>query len=214
MFKRLLRIALYSSVLFGVSSASAGSTEDWFKALALDNEQWARQLLAEGADPNLVDAKGQTSLILALREGSTKVAALLAAHPAVRVDATNGSDETALMMACLRGQVALARQLIERGAAINRPGWSPLHYAATGSEPALVSLLLERGAAIDAASPNRSTPLMMAARYGNPDSAALLLARGADARLLNERGLSAADFARSAGRDALAQRLDAAASPK
>jgi uncharacterized protein len=51
---------------------------------------------------------------------------------------------------------------------------------------------------------------MMAARYGNPDAATLLLARGANARLRNERGLTAADFASGAGREALAQRLQAA----
>jgi ankyrin repeat protein len=70
---------------------------------------------------------------------------------------------------------------------------------------------LDKGATIEALSPNRSTPLMMAARYGSEASVDLLLARGANTRLRNDRDMNAADFARSAGRDALAARLDALA---
>ncbi|MEY3253490.1 MAG: hypothetical protein RL227_2463, partial [Pseudomonadota bacterium] len=75
----------------------------------------------------------------------------------------------------------------------------------------VVRWLVEQGAAIDARSPNRSTPLMMAARYGASESVEWLLARGADAGLRNDRDMNAADFARSAGRDAIAQRLAAPA---
>ncbi|MNC96496.1 Ankyrin repeats (3 copies) [compost metagenome] len=71
----------------------------------------------------------------------------------------------------------------------------------------MVELLLARGAPIDARSPNGTTPLMMAARYGAIDAADLLARRGADRTLRNDRGLNAADFAAGAGRDDLAQRL-------
>jgi uncharacterized protein len=119
------------------------------------------------------------------------------------------SGETPLMMAALRGNLAWAQRLIERGAKIHRAGWSPLHYAAAGSEPKIVALLLDRGAPIDAPSPNRSTPLMMAARYGAEGSVDLLLARGADKRLRNDLELDAGAFAKLAGREFLLQRLDA-----
>jgi ankyrin repeat protein len=101
------------------------------------------------------------------------------------------------------------RKLLDRGAQVDKTGWSPLHYAATGPDAAAVRLLLERGAAIEAASPNRTTPLMMAAQYGPEASVEALLQRGADAKARNDRGLNAADFARQAGRAALAARLDA-----
>jgi ankyrin repeat protein len=52
---------------------------------------------------------------------------------------------------------------------------------------------------------------MMAARYGNEASVDLLLARGADPRARNDRSMNAAEFARSAGREALAARLEALA---
>jgi uncharacterized protein len=179
----------------------------YLRAVGVDNDRAVRRLLEAGADPNQRNAQGQPVLFLALRDEAFKVAALLLAQPGLQVDATTAADETALMMAALKGHVDWVRRLIEAGAAVNRPGWTPLHYAASGGSADAVALLLERGAAIDAPSPNRSTPLMMAARYGASESVELLLARGADPRPLNERGLSAADFARSAGRDALAERL-------
>ena len=205
--KFYFRIAAYLIVLTGLSGAVAGSYEDFFRALRIDNAGAVGELLARGFDPNSPDEKGQTGLHLAIRDSLPKVAAVLLAHPAVRVDAPNASDETPLMLAALKGNLDATQRLLDKGAAINRPGWTPLHYAATGPEPKLVSLMLERGAQIDAPSPNGSTALMMAARYGADDSALLLLARGASTAVRNQKDMNAADFARSVGRDALAAKL-------
>jgi hypothetical protein len=176
-----------------------------------DNARTVRALLERGFDPNSPDEKGQVALYLAIREGSLTVADALLQHPQLKVDATNAADETPVMMAALRGNIEWTQRLLERGAQINRPGWAPLHYAASGPEIKLLTLLLDRGASIEATSPNRTTPLMMAARYGPHDAAELLLSRGANARARNDQGLAAADFARAAGRDALAAKLEQAA---
>ena len=85
--------------------------------------------------------------------------------------------------------------LITRDADINHPGWTPLHYAATGGHTAIIQLLLDESAYIDAESPNGTTPLMMAARYGNEKAVQLLLNEGADHQLKNQLGLTALDFA-------------------
>ena len=209
--RNYLKIIFYLFVLVAFNAARADATVDFFRAVNVDNDRAIQALLDRGFDPNTRNPQGQGALFLALREESIKVAAALLAHPAIQVDATTAADETALMMAALRGNVDWIARLLERGAALNRPGWTPLHYAATGPSTAAVKLLLDRGAQINAASPNRSTPLMMAARYGPSESAELLLARGADARLRNDKSLSAADFARSAGRESLAATLETAA---
>jgi uncharacterized protein len=183
----------------------------FFRAVNIDNSRSVRELLAAGFDPNTADPRGQRPLYLALRDESVQVAALLLAHPALNVDATNEANETPLMMAALKGQLDWAQRLIERGAAVNRSGWTPLHYAASGPEPRMLALLLERGASIEAPSPNRTTALMMAARYGDERAVELLLARGADPRARNDLGLNAADFAQRGGRESLAERLKKAA---
>jgi ankyrin repeat protein len=74
-----------------------------------------------------------------------------------------------------------------------------------------VRLLLERGAAVDARSPNGSTALMMAARYGSEEAVAMLLERGADVAARNQLDLGPADFARAVGRESLAKRLESLA---
>ena len=206
--KSLFRFAIYLFVATSFFSARAGSVDEYFRAVNVDDARTVSGLLARGFDPNTASDKGQVGLFLALREDSPKVAQALLAHPQIAVDLANASDETPLMMAALRGRLDWAERLLERGAKLNRPGWTPLHYAASGPEPKVVALLLDRGAVVDAPSPNRSTPLMMAARYGDEGAVALLLARGANLELRNDRGLNAADLARLAGRENLAVRLE------
>ncbi len=209
--KRYFRLCIYLVVVISFLSAHAGSYDDFFRAVRVDNAGTVNELLARGFDPNAPDEKGQVGLFLALQDGSPKVLAALLAHPGIKPDVPNASDETPLMMAALRGNVEGMQLLLARGAVVNRPGWTPLHYAATGPQARAVALLLDRGAEVDAPSPNRTTPLMMACRYGTDAAAELLLARGASLRLRNDRDMSAADFARSVGRTALAARLDALA---
>jgi ankyrin repeat protein len=205
--RNCLRRIAYLFVAFGFGFAVAGSYEDFFAAIARDDPVTINQLIQRGFDPGSRDPKGETALFVALRARSLKAADALLAGPQPDINVLNENGESALMMAALKGQLDWVKRLIERGAQVNKTGWTPLHYAATGPNPAVVQLLLERGAAVDAESPNRTTPLMMAARYGDEAGVDLLLARGADPQRRNALGLSAADFARDGGRAALATKL-------
>lgn len=202
-----LKTLIYLVMAIGGSVARADSPADLFKAIEIDAPHLVTRALVAGVDPNVRDGDGQAALYVALRNESWKAVQALLDHPGLQVDATNANGETPLMMAALRGQVSWMQRLVERGAAVNKAGWGPLHYAASGPAVQAVEWLLGRGAAVDARSPNGTTALMMAARYGAIDAADLLLSRGANPALRNDRELSAADFARAAGRDALAQRL-------
>jgi ankyrin repeat protein len=177
---------------------------DLLHAIAIDDDRTVARLLADGVDPNVKDARGQVALYVALRDGSPKSARVLVAAKGLQVDAENAGGETPLMMAALRGNEEIALALLARGAAPHRPGWSPLHYAATGGSAALVRLFLSKGAPVDARSPTGRTPLMMAGRYGSSDAAEVLLEAGADRRLVDDAGLDAAANADAGGNDAVA----------
>lgn len=202
-----LKNTIYLIVATYVSSAIAGSYEDFFIAVKRNDGRTITALVERGFDPNTRGPNGEIGLVAALHGENMAAAEALFARPDIRLDLLNGAGESALMMAALRGDLGWCERLIARGAPVNKPGWSPLHYAASGPEPKIIALLLERGAIVDAESPDRTTPLMMAARYGKEDSVKLLLARGADAKRTNDRNMNAADFARGSGREWLAEML-------
>ena len=172
----------------------AGAYEDMLHAIRTDNQWAVTDLLKRGMDIDTVSPEGETLLMLASREGKPSVVkVILAGKPKIQTKSPRG--ESALMLLCLKGELELAKMLIKRDADINHPGWTPLHYAATGGHTAIIQLLLDESAYIDAESPNGSTPLMMAARYGNDKAVQLLLSEGADHQLKNQLGLTALDFA-------------------
>lgn len=208
--RKCFRIFLYLVVALESSVAMADAYVDFFRALQIDNVSVVGGWLMRGFDPNSRDEKGQPALLLAMREASFKSAELLLTQAQLEVDAANGARETPLMMAALKGHADWCRRLVERGAKVNRDGWTPLHYAASGPSSDAVALLLDRGARVDARAPNGNTPLMMAALYGKEESVALLLERGADPTLRNGSQRTAPELARAAGRDFLLPLLEGA----
>jgi len=178
-----------------------GSWDDFFNAIRLDNPNTLQALLQRGFDPNTVDQQGTPALMRALQEQSYRAAEVLADHPQIRAEVRSPRDESPLMLAALRGQDALVVKLVSKGAAVNKSGWTPLHYAATGGHLRIAAFLIGAHADVNAESPNGTTPLMMAAMYSNSDMVKLLLESGAEAYPRNDLDLSAEDFAVKAGRD-------------
>ncbi len=205
-----LRFLVYLILAFGFSIAQAGSYEDWFVAIKRDDPKAVSELLKRGFDPNTVDPSGRQGLFMALQDGSLKAAEVLVAWPKTNVEWRSPKDESPLMIASLKGHTELVKKLIARDAHVSKPGWAPLHYAATAGHVEIMRILLEEHAFIDAESPNRTTPLMMAAHYGNPEAVKLLLEEGADPTLRNELGLSAVEFAQRANRRDAAEMIAAA----
>ena len=211
--RNYIKKSIYLIVFIGFSSANAGSFEDFFAAIQRDDPQSLSALLRRGFDPNTLDAKGQSGLFLALRDPSPKVVEVLLKAPKIKVETRTPQDESPLMMAAMRGELKLAAALIDKDADVNKTGWTPLHYAASstqGDQLGVAKLLLENAAYIDAASPNGSTPLMMAAMYGNASTLKLLLDEGADPTLKNQLGLTAVDFAQRADRKEMVELIGAA----
>ena len=190
---------IYLYVFIGYSLSSAGSYDDFFKAIHFDHVEDIHKLVLRGFDPNTPNEKGVPALMLAIQSGAPKSAMYLASQGQTRVEFVNAAGETPLMLAAISNQLDLANKLIERGAEVNRKGWAPLHYAATKGHIAMMRLLLENNAYIDTESPNGTTPLMMAAYYAPPLAVKLLLEEGADPTLRNQARASALDLAVTAG---------------
>lgn len=201
---------IYLVLAAWISSSHAGAYDDFFTAVIRDDPGAVKSLIERGIDANSVDAAGQPAASVAIQRDSGRAFAALVDAPGLDVNRLNAAGESPLMLAAIKGRIEWCEALLQRGARVNQPGWAPLHYAASGPDPRIVELLLARDADVEAVSPNGSTPLMMAARYGSEDAVRLLLARGADPARRNDRNLTAADFARLGGRAQLADSLQRA----
>ena len=166
------------------------------KAAKFDDVREVKSLIDKGMSPNQKDPRGMPILMVAIQENSVKTVDYLINAKGIDLNQPNMTDETPLMFAALYGQLAEVKVLVDqKQVPVNRPGWTPLHYACTNGHYDIAVFLLDKGAAVDARSPNETTPLMMAIRAGNIQLARLLLDRGADIRLRNQQGYSAIDAA-------------------
>jgi uncharacterized protein len=194
--RALLAALLIAGGVFTSAGAHAESVDRIVKAVKFDDIADIGKQLKNGLDPNTTDAKGDPLLVIAAREKSDKVAAALASTPNVDLEKEDKAGENALMLASLNGDVGLVKLLIDKGAEVNKKGWAPLHYAATNGQDEAAKVLLDHSAYVDTASPNGTTPLMMAARGNHPTTVNLLLDQGADPAVKNQLGLTALDFAK------------------
>nr|WP_315486245.1 ankyrin repeat domain-containing protein [uncultured Undibacterium sp.] len=203
---KLALLILSWLILFPTTHAHAETIE---KALAekiihatrFDDIQTLKQFAQQGGDVNLAEPdRGESLLMICIRENSAKVFEFLLQHPKINLDNRAINGDTALMLAAYLEQKDLAQRLIKSGAQVNQTGWTALHYAAVVGNHQIMTLLLEHHAYIDAETPNKTTPLMLAARRGEMILVKLLIEEGADIALKNMLGWSAYDFAVEAER--------------
>ena len=176
--------------------AQADELAEFFRVVQVDNANAVSKLLAKGVDVNARDPRsGETALIIALREDSASVFKVLVEQARVELELAAPNGNTALMMAAFKANKPAVLALLERGAKVNRAGWSPLHYAAAGGSADIARILIDRGAALNARAPGGLTPLMMAAREGQESTVSVLREAGADPSLKGAEGLTAVQLA-------------------
>lgn len=209
----LLAVACLGGLALAPEAARAQSTrasaapQDFWDAIRLDDVKAMQTEMLRGASANARHPEHGPAIVVAARERSPKALAYLAQLSGTRIDATNARDETALMLVALQGDLESVKLLVKRGAEVNRPGWTPLHYAAAGGHVPVIAFLLDENAYIDAQSPNRTTPLMMAARQKHTNAVRVLIEAGADPTQRNEAGYGAAEYMEAHGEKAEAQWL-------
>lgn len=195
------RYIVYLYVFIGNSLSFAGAYEDFMTAVTFNQPDVIASLLARGLDPNTPNDRGEAGLLIAIQSNAPQAAMVLAKHPKTNLNTTNPLGETPLMLAAIHNRLEVAQVLIQQGADVNKPGWTPLHYAASRGHRDMMRLLLDNDAYIDSESDNGTTPLMMAAFSESALAVKLLLEEGADPTLVNHANASALDIALSKNRE-------------
>lgn len=213
--RTVLQTILFAAC-FGAGAAHAATPEqltEFFRAVQTDDAKTVRTMLGTVVNPNQLNPiGGEPALVLAVREGAMRVFDVLLNHPGTNIDAAAMNGNTALMMAAFKRNVPAVQALLAKGAAVNRNGWTALHYAAASGDDEIARILLQRGARIDSLSPPASgayTPLMMAAREGHDSTALMLIDQGANPSLKNTEGLDAVQLAERAGKTHVATAISA-----
>ena len=176
--------------------AGAASYDDALIAARMGDTRALVSLVERGLDVDTVDPSGNSLLILAAREGKAATVKALIERGA-RLGYRNRAGDSALMLAVLKDEREVAGLLIDAGASVNHEGWAPLHYAAFEGRVELFDRLLAAGADPAALVPNKSSPLMLAARNGHIQIVRRLLALPVDLDQVNDAGFDAERWALS-----------------
>ena len=190
------------------ASSFAANPQSWWTDIANNRADSVKQALARGADPNELSPNGQPAIMQAIRDGAWDVYDVLAAHPKTVRNAININKETPLMYLAVTGQTKRAQDLINRGALVNRLGWTPLQYAASKGHLDTVKMLVANKAIVNSPGPDGTTALMMAAYGGSEDVVRYLLSVGADVTMKTTQQYDAAYWARLKNHTSLADKLD------
>ena len=168
-----------------------GKTALWLACSYMQQDS-VKILLEAGSNPNIASADGNTSLHAAISGGSSRGIILALIHHAVNVNATNMSNETALVLAAKNGYAEAMNVLLRSCADPNIADVDRdtcLHKAVRqncGKE--LLQTILDYGANVNAANTNNTTALMIACDKGDVDAMNVLMDAGASFKLADADG--------------------------
>ena len=167
-------------------------------------------LLSRGANVNARAVNGSTPLFYATQEDRANIVGVLLDHGA-DPNLPGRSGLSPIEASAYNDSPGVAKLLLQHGAkpdAVDESGKGAMVYAAGRGNTPVVALLLDAGVDVNQRYGHNLTALMWAAGHdasaGSQDIEAtvkLLLARGAKTDLKDDRGMTAADIARSLGYD-------------
>lgn len=187
------------------------------RGLAVDRLEWEQRLRAPDrfGPPQLREA--DRALLAAARAGGWAEALELVKSGRANPNTRDAAGGHALVLAARAGQDELLRELIRRGAELDRvgdDGFTALGAAAFAGRRSSVRLLVRAGADATRWGATGQAPLHLAAMVGQLGVIDELLRLKVDIEVLNRQRESALDVASGAGQeDSLGRLLDAGADP-
>jgi ankyrin repeat protein len=142
------------------------------------DQEFVKQVLDLGTDPDARDIDGGTSLQWAAWYGYDEIVAILLNHGANVNAVDDTSGRRALHEAAEHGNLSTAKILLERGADVDAKDiweWTPLHRAATQGGWEVVDMLLCHGANINLKAAGKKTALHLACEHGQLETIRVLL---------------------------------------
>ena len=130
-------------------------TQDLIRWIGFQNDEWAKQALKAGANPNARTADGWSMVMWAVgNNGNTNIIKMLKDAGAT----TNPTED--LFVAALSGDHSGAKTALQHGANVNaveKDGWTPLMWAACRTDSNIVKQLIEWHADLNWVSRDRKT---------------------------------------------------------
>ena len=190
----LITIICSGSLLSSATSSKQNSNSlvdliclvDWLKY-----EKIILQLIKVGLDINHKDDSGTFALLIASREGHTKLVECLLDSGRAYINQQDRDGESSLMMASAGGFTSICHLLLHYQAKVDlqdNRGWSALMFAVAGGRIDLVVKLLEDGAKVNLQDTCGNSPLMLSCFTGHVEVTKILLAHDADVNHQNEKG--------------------------
>ncbi|GLH13787.1 Ankyrin repeat and KH domain-containing protein mask [Gryllus bimaculatus] len=169
-------------------------------------------LLNHGADVNMKDADGRSTLYVLALENRLPMARFLLEEGGADVESRDSEGRTPLHVSSWQGHVDMVALLLTVGGAdvnaTDNENRTALHSASWQGHAAIVRLLLEHGARPDHTCNQGATALGIAAQEGHEACVRALLNHGADPNHSDRCGRNALRVAAKSGHDAVVRLLE------
>ena len=165
-------------------------------AIESGNAPLAKQLLAEGANPNSTTAHTTFLHTAIMLQQKQVVQVLLKAGADAQLP--DAAGRYPLHLAAAEGSTAIVNALVKHGASLTQTtenGSTALDLAAGAGQAATVRALVKAGSALETTTNEGNTPLLTASSLGNRGVVQTLLNLGADVQAMNDKGQTALQLA-------------------
>ena len=191
-------VEIEGSRVFTAGAMTVIEPDDPFIRAAQDDDLDTMAALIAGRDVNRRDEVSKTTALEhAVRNANREMVQLLLLAGA-KVDTTNSSGETVLMMIDGDATADLVWDLINAGADVNHKdnqGNTPLMNAASTDSLEALKVLIEAGAKLNIQNALGQSALMQAASEGHVNAVRALVLAGADLNAQDKDGLNALNLA-------------------